>query len=278
MRTVRTLTAAALTLVGALCAVAAAPAVATGTPSTGASPSASGKPSGPTEAGTGFRTATALQPGERATADASTGDYLYWVLPLDAGSRTTVRATVSLPATATRHAASTWQLDVYDGLRRRQPCTYGAQTRAVAKDAPSVGLSCTLRTVRAGAEPWSDDPLPGSYYVRLTVVGLAQEDVGLPVRAEVEAASQDTGGALAVDGALSAPLVPGIGAARADAASPAQQPAATGGEPADGWSGGWWSDRWLWTAGGGVLAALAAIGGYRLTRGAGRPSRVAPHA
>lgn len=112
------------------------------------------------------------------------------------------------------------------------------QSRAAAKEAASVELSCTLRTVRAGAEPWSNDPLPGSYYVRLTVVDLPEEDLGLPLRAAVEADVEEEGGAFAVDGALATPLVAGTvtGSLR---------------EPEDGWSGGWWSDRWLWTAAGG---------------------------
>ncbi|MCX4528793.1 MULTISPECIES: hypothetical protein [unclassified Streptomyces] len=256
MRTVRTLTAAVALAGAALFAGAGAAGAASPSPS----PSASGKGGAPTEAGTTFRTATALQPGQQGTAEASTGDYLYWVLPLDAGQRATVKATVKLPESASRHGASTWQLDVYDGLRRRQACTYGAQSGAAAKDAASVELSCTLRTVRAGAEPWANDPLPGSYYVRLTVTGVAQEDLGLPVRAEVRADVKEFGGAVAVDGALAAPLT-------------APKPAVAA-EPEGGWSGGWWSDRWIWTAAGGLLAALAGIGGYALTRGTGRPSRV----
>ncbi|MFD9406395.1 hypothetical protein ACFWBN_05120 [Streptomyces sp. NPDC059989] len=266
MRTVRTLTAALLTAAAAL-AVAGTAAAATPAASPTPSPSASsgkGEPA-PTEAGTGFRTATAFRPGQQATAGASTGDYLYWVLPIDAQQRVTVSAKVTLPESASRHGAATWRLDVYDGLRRRQPCTYGTQNQAAAKEAASVELSCTLRTVRAAAEPWANDPLPGSYYVRLTVADLPEEDLGLPVRAAVEAAVKETGGAYAVDGALSAPLVPATvtGSLR---------------EPEDGWSGGWWSDRWLWTAAGGVLGGLAGIFGYSLTRGAGRPSRVPPGA
>lgn len=273
MRTVRILTAAALAVGGVLGMAGAA---AADTPSASASASPGGKASGPTEAGTAFRTATAIQPGQKATADASTGDYLYWVVPLDSGQRATVKATVKLPPAANRHGASTWQLDVYDGLRRRQACTYGTQKAAAAKEAASVELSCTLRTVRPGAEPWANDPLPGSYYVRLTAVAVAQDDLGLPVRAEVEAATRDTGGAYAVDGALAAPLVPGIGkTAQAGSGSSAKQPAAVG-EPADGWSGGRWSDRWVWTAAGGVLGALAGIFGYSITRGRGRPSAAAP--
>ncbi|MET9610238.1 hypothetical protein ABZZ17_35065 [Streptomyces sp. NPDC006512] len=264
MRTVRTLTAALLT--GLALAATAAPATAAPTPT----PSAGGDGAGPTEAGTGFRTATPFRPGQRATAAASTGDYLYWVLPADAGQRVTVRASVTLPEPALRHGTATWRLDVYDGLRRRQACTYGTQTRAVAREAATAELSCTLRTVRSGAEPWANDPLPGSYYVRLTVVGLPEEDLGLPVRAQVEADVKDVGGAVAVDAALSEPLVPGI------AAASEEQRAVRA--PEDGWSGGWWSDRWIWTAAGGVLAALAGVFGYSLTRGSGRPGGTRPAA
>ncbi|MFE5238925.1 MULTISPECIES: hypothetical protein [unclassified Streptomyces] len=245
-------------------------------PSASASP-ADGDASGPTEAGTTFRTATPVQQEQTATADASTGDYLYWAFPADSGQRPTVRTKVSLPESATRHGASTWQVDVYDGLRRRQACMYGHQTRKAAPDAGTVELSCVLRTVRAWSEPWASDPLPGSYYVRLTVVGLAEEDLGLPVHVETEITSAGQGGAHDVDGSLGEPLVPGVSLASA------QQDDATGqdrvalaGEPEDGWSSGWWTDRWLWTVGGGVLAALAAVFGYGLTRGSGRPSRVPP--
>ncbi|MFJ3514396.1 hypothetical protein [Streptomyces sp. NPDC090131] len=225
-----------------------------------ASPGGAKNEAAPTEAGTGFRTAAAFRPGQKATADASSGDYLYWVLPIDAQQRVTVKAAVTLPESKARHGASTWQIDVYDGLRRHQACTYGTQTAAAAKDAATVELSCTLRTVRAGAEPWANDPLPGSYYVRLTVVDLPDEDLGLPVRASVEAEVKETGGSQAVDAALSTPLVAGTVTAALR-------------EPEDGWSGGWWSDRWIWTAAGGALAALAGLFGYSLTRGSGRPPR-----
>ncbi|WP_329376272.1 hypothetical protein OG625_01890 [Streptomyces sp. NBC_01351] len=274
MRTVRTLTAALLAGATALgvagCTSEADTPPATSSAGSAATPGPSGssdktEQSAPTEAGTSFRTATPFRPGQQATAGASTGDYLYWVLPVDAEQRATVKATVTLPESATRHGAETWQIDVYDGLRRRQACAYGTQTRAAAKEASTVELSCTLRTVRATAEQWANDPLPGSYYVRLTVVSLPDEDKGLPVRAAVQAEVADAGGAHAVDGALSTPLVPATvtGTLR---------------EPEDGWSGGWWSDRWIWTAAGGVLAALAGLFGYSLTRGSGRPSRVPPQA
>ncbi|OKI08131.1 hypothetical protein A6A06_35410 [Streptomyces sp. CB02923] len=277
MRT-RTFVTAAL-LAGTALFGAAGPAGAD-SPSPSASPS--GSAAGPTEAGTSFRTATPVKAGQRATAGASTGDYLYWAVPVDTGQRATMKAKVSLPKAA-RHGAATWQLDVYDGLRRRQACSYGAQTRAAAADAASVELSCTLRTVRSWAEQSSNDPLPGTYYVRLTVTDLPQDDLGLPVHAEFEPVVDEAGGAYAVDGKLAAPLVPGAATASPEGVQSASpEPSATGkrsaaaSEPDGGWSSGRWSDRWVWTAVGGLLAALAGIGGYAMTRGRGRPSRVPP--
>jgi hypothetical protein len=207
----------------------------------------------PAGAGTSFRTAAEIEQGQEATAGGSAGDYLYWSFPADAGQRPTVRATVRLPET---HAAETWQIDVYDGLRRRQACQYGAQTR----------------TVRAWSEPWANDPLPGTYYVRLTVVNLATADLGLPVNASIRVDSKDIGGAAAVDGSLAEPLVPGI--AMKSGAQEETSAVLSSIDPEDGWASGWWSDRWLWTAAGGVLAALAGVGGYALTRGPGRPPGV----
>jgi hypothetical protein len=252
---------AALLMLG----VAVSPAVADSSPS--ASPSDDS--GAPTRAGTSFRTATEVDQGQRATASASTGDYLYWSFPADAGQRPTVKATVKLPDA---HASATWQIDVYDGLRRRQACQYGAQTRTAAQDTASVNLSCTLRTVRAWSEPWANDPLPGTYYIRLTVVGLTAADLGLPVSAEIQVDSKDIGGAAAVDGSLAEPLVPGVAAAKAsdsdsDEDSETSVAVLSSIEPDDGWASGWWSDRWVWTAVGGVLAALAGVGGYSLTRG-----------
>ncbi|ANB09393.1 hypothetical protein SAM40697_5437 [Streptomyces ambofaciens] len=267
MRVRETLTAAVLLL-----GITAGPAAADASPT--ASPSEDG--GAPTTAGTSFRTATEIEQGRPATANGAAGDYLYWSFPADAGQRPTVRATVSLPET---HAAETWRVDVYDGLRRRQACQYGAQTRTAAAGAGSVELACVLRTVRAWSEPWANDPLPGTYYVRLTVVDLPTSDLGVRVGAEVEVDSKDMGGASAVDGSLAEPLVPGAavgpGADEDDAGRGAVLSAI---EPEDGWSSGWWSDRWVWTGIGGVLAALAGVGGYALTRGSGRPSRVPPAA
>ncbi|WP_416071549.1 hypothetical protein [Streptomyces sp. ME02-8801-2C] len=255
-----------------LLGLAATPAVADASPS--ASPSDDS--AAPTSAGTSFRTATEIDQGEQATASGSAGDYLYWSFPADAAQRPTVRATVKLPDT---HASEAWQLDVYDGLRRRQACQYGAQTRTAAAGTASVELACTLRTVRAWSEQWANDPLPGTYYVRLTAVDLPTSDLGLPVNAEIRVDSKDIGGAAAVDGSLAEPLVPGIAVESEEKEdSSAASAVLSSIEPDDGWSSGWWSDRWVWTAIGGALAALAGVGGYALTRGTGRPRQVPPGA
>ncbi|WP_225637056.1 hypothetical protein [Streptomyces solaniscabiei] len=266
MRITRVLSTALLLL-----GLAAAPAAADSSPS--ASPSDDG--GAPNSAGTSFRTATEIEQGQRATANGSAGDYLYWSFPADAEQRPTVKATVKLPET---HAAQTWRIDVYDGLRRRQACQWGAQTRTAAEGTSSVELACVLRTVRAWSEPWADDPLPGTYYVRLTVVNLPTSDLGVPVGAEVRVDSRDMGGAAAVDGSLAEPLVPGIAMTSGKDDDAERGAVLSAIEPEDGWSSGWWSDRWVWTGIGAVLAALAGIGGYALTRGSGRPSRVPPGA
>ncbi|MFI8370119.1 hypothetical protein [Streptomyces sp. NPDC085466] len=271
MRTVRMLAAAALA--GAALLGPAAPGALADTPTPSADPSA-----GPTEAGTTFRTAAAFRPGQEATAQASTGDYLYWVFPADTGERPTVKATVTLPQSSLRHGPATWRVDVYDGLRRRQPCMYGTQSRTAAKETGALELACVLRPVRASADAWANDTLPGSYYVRLTVTGLPEEDLGQPFSARVGVDVSDRGGAYATDGALAAPLVPGATTAEIAEAEEAagRRTAVEAAAPEGGWSSGWWSDRWIWTAAGGVLAALAGIGGYALTRGSGRPPRVPP--
>ena len=249
----------------------------------------------PAEAGTGFRTATVLDQGQHGTATASSGDYLYWVFPVAAGQTATAEARVTLPDSAARSGPSTWQIDVYDGLRRRQACVSGAQTAVAGQEDTEVSLQCTLRTVRSWAEPWSDDPLPGAYYLRLTVTELPERDLGLPIDAEVWTTVTDEDGAADLGGELAAPLLPvgNAGSVDAGTGSGDGDPADTGDdgdrgdaeeqdgqarylaavpEPEHGWSGGWWTDRWLWTAGGGVLGALAGIGGYFLVRTPRRPS------
>ncbi|MCQ8190818.1 hypothetical protein [Streptomyces rugosispiralis] len=286
MRALRTL-GAALTVCAAAWLTAAAPAAADGKDGTDGK---SGTEA-PTEAGTGFRTATEIEPGQRATATASTGDYLYWVFPAAAGQVPKVEAELKLPDVSSRHGSATWQLDVYDGLRRHQPCASGTPTRRAAQRDQTVTVSCTLRQVRSWSERWANDPLQGAYYVRLTVVDLPAQDLGLPIDAEVEASVRDAGGAHA-DGGDVTPLNPVLRAGTApgtapgtDAEPPDDDTASDsaddkGGkvphavaEPEDGWGSGWWSDRWVWTVIGAALAALAGVGGYTLTRGPRAPGR-----
>ncbi|MFD5391280.1 hypothetical protein ACFWMG_41470 [Streptomyces sp. NPDC127074] len=288
MRALRTV-GAALTLCAAAWLTAAAPAAADGTD--GADDK---KDSAPTEAGTNFRTATEIKPGEKATAAASTGDYLYWVFPAAAGQTPKVEAELKLPDGSSRHGSATWQLDVYDGLRRHQACASGTPARRAAQQDRSVTVSCTLRQVRSWSERWANDPLQGAYYVRLTVVDLPAEDLGLPIDAAVEASVPDAGGAHA-DGGDVSPLnpvlrsgtAPGTGSdtgTGADSEAPDDTSSDSaddkGGdiphavaEPEDGWGSGWWSDRWVWTVIGAALAALAGVGGYTLTRGPRFPGR-----
>ncbi|MEV6802434.1 peptidase [Micromonospora rifamycinica] len=253
IRTGATLAAAGLTLL-----VAPSPATAAPTPSPGATPV--------TRAGTSFLTATGIAAGQPVRVGASTGDFLYWSFPAAAGQRHEVTATVSLPKART--GASTWTVEVFDGLRRRQACTAGAQTPTVAASAGSVVLGCTLRQVRSWAEPWSADPLPGTYFVRLSVTELPEPDLGQPVDVELLVSAEGEGSR--DDGELRAPLVPNTRAGTVLPGEPAAAPA----ESDDDWFDGDWlpalGSRWAWSTVGGALAAVAGVVGFALTR---RPRR-----
>jgi hypothetical protein len=230
----------------------------------------------PGEAGSDFRTAAVLGEIDQVTTNATIGEYLYWVFPVGAGQNATAGATVTFEDELARSGDSTWRLDLYDGLRRRQACVDGTDTATASAEQETVALNCELRTVRSWAEPWSNDPLPGSYYLRLTAVDLPDEDLGLPISVVIEADAENAGGSRAYGGNLSAPLVPTPRAGTVGTGEPfvpvdeTEDPdtayAGVVGEPDGGWNGGWWSDRWLWTAGGGLLGAIAAIGGYSLIR------------
>lgn len=227
-----------------------------------------------TEAGTSFLTATEVHPGEQVRLSASDGDYLYWSFAASAGQTDSVAVTVTLPPAADRHGPATWTVDVFDGLRRRQACTAGAQTATAAADATTLALDCTLRQVRSWAEPWSGDPLPGTYYVRLSVTALPEPDLGLPVQAQMRITAE-SGDSEPDGGDLKAPLVPPVtaGATMAPDSPPSPEvtasPAASAPRPAASGPRGWFSrlsSRWIWTAGGGVLAAVLGVAGYSLTR------------
>ncbi|WP_236652102.1 peptidase [Streptacidiphilus neutrinimicus] len=241
-----------------------------------ASPSAS--TSAAALAGTSFRTAGTLTPGQTGQATGAVGDYFYWSFQAQAGQSPNVTATVQLPPGTQRQGTETWRLDLYDGLRRAQPCVSGTPQAQAGTDSGSVQLSCTLPTIRSWAETWSDDPLPGTYYVRLTVGALPEQELGLQVSAQIGLAAP-SGSDPSSDGSLSAPLsLPSAGpsagagatsgATSTDGAS-AQSASASAAPAAVGASSGFFSGgnaRWWWTGGGAIAASLFGVVGFTLTR------------
>lgn len=214
-------------------------------------------------AGTTFLTAAGLTPDRPVQVDAVTGDYLYWSFPARAGQQPELTAKVTLPPAATRSGPESWIVEVFDGLRRRQPCVSGEQSPVAAPGATEVTLGCKLRQVRSWAEPSDPGPLPGTYFVRLSSTELPGKDLGLPVRVELSltAPTGDTG---ADQGTLAAPLdqINRPGTVLTDAPAPAASA-----EPAsDRFALPDFSSRWVWTASGGVLAAAGGLVGFSWTR------------
>ncbi|MFF4340489.1 peptidase [Kitasatospora sp. NPDC001540] len=276
MRKLRTAAAAAAAFTGLLLLAPTSASAASPSASPSASASGTAKPV-VNSVGTSFLTATTLASGQDADVPVSTGDYLYWAFPAAEGQTATVQVKVTLPDAADRHGAQTWTVELFDGLRRRQSCTAGPQNGTAEQSAATLELSCTLRQIRSWAEPWSGDPLPGTYYVRLSTTDIPQTDLGLASTVHVHVATK--GGADDAQpegGSLKAPLVPPVNAgatAAAEAAAPSPSASATyAAAPAeeethwysDLFSG--WNTRWWWTVAGGVLAALAGVLGYTLTR------------
>ncbi|WP_326551225.1 peptidase [Micromonospora sp. NBC_01813] len=253
-----------------------------------------------TKAGTSFLTAAAVNIDQPVRVSAATGEYLYWSFPAEAGQTSSIAATVTLADPASRSGASTWTIDVFDGLRRRQPCTAGMQSPVGTATDRQVQAGCVLRQVRGWAEPWSADPLPGTYFVRISVAELAEQDLGLPVQVELRITADVSGDTSPEGGRLRAPLTPTgqQGAvltsaaqltdddASDEAAGDASDSDIDGGQVAAGqdeerswwgsvtdWFAGWlpeFSSRWVWTTLGGVLAAVGGVVGFGLTR---RPRR-----
>ncbi|AGL17756.1 hypothetical protein [Actinoplanes sp. N902-109] len=218
---------------------------------------------GVSSAGTSFLTAVVITADQPVHVDAVTGDYLYWSFRADAGQRPEVSATVALPPTGDRTGSQSWTIEVFDGLRRRQACVAGEQSPVAGTDAEQVALRCRLRQVRSWAEPWDGDPLPGTYYARLSSTVLPERDLGLPIRVDLTL-SEPTGDTGADQGVLAAPLVPDNKPGRVLTAAPT--PSA---EAADDGGRDWlpsFSSRWVWTAGGGVLAAITGLIGFAMTR------------
>ncbi|MEU5722936.1 peptidase [Micromonospora sp. NPDC047738] len=221
-----------------------------------------------TKAGTSFLTATAIAAGQPVQVGASTGDHLYWSFRAEAGQTHEIGANVAFPKGRT--GPSTWTVEVFDGLRRRQACTAGAQTPTADATATGVTLGCTLRRVRPWAEPWSGDPLPGTYYVRLSVTELPEPDLGLPIDVDLLISVDGDGGTSGDDGKLAAPLVPNTRAGTLLTAEPTPEPVAEEELSLTGWLPEAGS-RWVWTTAGGVLAAVAGVVGFALTRRPRRP-------
>ncbi|HZE32498.1 MAG TPA: hypothetical protein VE198_13800 [Actinoallomurus sp.] len=248
----------------------AAPAAADETPSPSPSSTVS-------TAGTSFLTATGVEPGQPVRVAGSTGDYLYWSFDAAAGETDRLAFTITLPPSGSRHGPATWTVDVFDGLRRRQACVAGSQTATAATRDAAVKLHCLLRQVRSWADPWSDEPLPGTYYVRLSATGLPEQDLGLAIRTDL-AITAHKGDPQPDNANLKAPLSPAVDpgttvAPQAAAPSsgpssdPSSDPSSEAGplERASSWFS-WPSSRWWWTIGGGVLAAAMGVAGYSLTR------------
>ncbi|MER7007333.1 peptidase [Dactylosporangium sp. NPDC000555] len=234
-----------------------------------AAPTPSPSASTVARAGTSFRTAVLVSPGQSIQVDASTGDYLYWSFTATAGQIIEISLSIALPPAEKRSGPSTWTVDVFDGMRRRQACTAGAQTPIAAVTDAKTALGCTLRRIRSWAEPWSDDPLPGTYYVRLSVIDLPENDLGLPTRVNALVSATD-GGTSADDGDLHAALVPPAKPGKAaSGAGPADPSASPSPSPDEGIAAFNWlpglSARWVWTIIGGILAAVAGVVGFSLT-------------
>ncbi|GAA2479884.1 peptidase [Winogradskya humida] len=221
---------------------------------------------GVSSAGTSFLTAVAVTPGQQVHVDAVTGDYLYWSFGAEAGQRPDLTATVALPPAGDRTGGQAWTIEVFDGLRRRQACVAGEQSPLADASATQIALRCQLRQVRSWAEPWDGDPLPGTYYVRLSSTELPEKDLGLPLKVDLLLAAPkgDTG---ADQGVLAAPLVPNNrpGSVLTGGAAPSAAPV----DDEDGGTFDWvpdFSSRWVWTVGGGVLAAVTGLIGFSWTR------------
>lgn len=229
--------------------------------------SGSGKGAAP---GTSFLTAGKAEMDSTSTATASTGEYMYWSFPALSGQDVTAKVTLKFPTQ--RSAASTWRVDVFDGIRRHQPCAAGHPQNAAAPTATEVKLDCGPRTIRPWSEAWASDPLPGTYYVRVAATDLSQKDVGLKVDVTLELSAEgggDIGPDAGQDDALKAPLVP---ITRGGQVLQPGQVADTRKVTMDGFDNGddrWLSGttgRWVWTVGAGITAMLLGVGGYMFAR------------
>lgn len=219
-----------------------------------------------TTAGTSYLTAVVIAPEQPVEVSAVTGDYLYWQFPATAGQRPEVTIDVTLPASG-RSGDHAWTVEVFDGLRRRQACVGGEQSPVAKTSDTALKLGCRLRQVRSWAEPWDGDPLPGTYYVRLSSTDLPEKDLGLPldVTLSLQSPTGDTG---ADQGELAAPLVPNNQPGKL-LTTPSPTASAEPEESSFDFSADWlpdFSSRWVWTVVGGIIAAITGLIGFSWTR------------
>ncbi|GAA0479363.1 hypothetical protein Aca07nite_86660 [Actinoplanes capillaceus] len=231
-----------------------------------ADPSAEPKPAAISSAGTSFLTAVTIAAEQPVKVAAVTGDYLYWSFPAEAGQRPELAVTVDLSKAAGRSGAQSWTVEVFDGLRRRQACVGGEQSPVAAVSDTELTLGCRLRQVRSWAEPWDGDPLPGTYYIRLSSTDLPEKDLGLPIDVALDL-NLPEGDTSADQGSLAAPLVPDNRPGSLVTAVPT--PSLTTEDSQPYFSMDWlpdFSSRWVWTAAGGVIAAITGLIGFSWTR------------
>ncbi|MCF2530951.1 peptidase [Yinghuangia soli] len=267
-----------------LASALAAAAVLAGTPAVAAtstpSPNATGGSGGSSGAGnssgtnvlpgTSFLTAGKMEAETSTTATASTGEYMYWSFPALAGQDVSAKVTLTLPGGRT--APTTWRVDVFDGIRRHQPCAIGRpQATAQAADA-EVKIDCGPRTIRPWSEAWSADPLPGTYYVRIAATEIQEKDLGLKLKVTLELTADgdgDIGPDAGQDDSLKAPLVPitrGGQVLQPGQAAETRKVTMAGFDTGDdAWLSGT-TGRWVWTAAGGVVAMLLGISGFMFAR------------
>ncbi|GAA1604781.1 peptidase [Actinoplanes couchii] len=220
-----------------------------------------------TSAGTSFLTAVAIAPEQQVKVSAVTGDYLYWQFPATAGQRPELTIDVALPATG-RSGDHSWTVEVFDGLRRRQACVGGEQSPVAKTTDTTLQLGCRLRQVRSWAEPWDGDPLPGTYYVRLSSTELPEKDLGLPLDVTL-ALKSPTGDTGADQGELAAPLVPNNQPGKLLASAAPTTSVEPEEESSFDFSMDWlpdFSSRWVWTVAGGFIAAVTGLIGFSWTR------------
>ncbi|MEU8132545.1 peptidase [Streptodolium elevatio] len=261
--------AAAFALVGG-------PAVAaTDSPTPGGSGGSGSKPGNSTSAtnvlpGTSFLTAGKMEAETSTTTSGAVGEYMYWSFPALAEQDVSAKVTLTLPNGLS--APTTWRVDVFDGIRRHQPCATGRPQLSALPSDTELRIDCGPRTIRPWAEAWSADPLPGTYYVRVSALEFNEKDVGRKIGVKLELTAKgggDSGPDAGQDDALKAPLVPVTQAGRplqpGQVAETRKVTLAGFDDGDDAWLSGT-TGRWVWTSAGGVVAMLLGVGGFLFAR------------